>query len=145
MRAILKVIMQQASCLTRHTSAFSFTAAVPQQHPLLQQYGSFSPLKSSTVRTASILHNWFKGFFIFLYHGEHCIDSSTCTVGSGEPWKEGDDSEMVGGLRPGETLEQQMGRFSASLHHAAGGSPGDEHLLSKLTCPTQVPYIFCSV
>lgn len=34
--------------------------------------------------------------------------------------------------------------FSAqSLHHVAGGSLGDEHLLLYLTWPTVVPYIFC--
>lgn len=45
-----------------------------------------------------------------------------------------DDSVIVGGLRPGETLVQQMGRFSAlSLSIVAGGSLGDEHLLLYLT------------
>lgn len=46
-----------------------------------------------------------------------------------------DDSEAVGGLRPGEILVRQMGRLSAlSLSiAAAGSSQGEEHLLLTLT------------
>lgn len=60
-----------------------------------------------------------------------------------------DDSEAVGGLRPGETLVRQMGRLSAlSLSIAAAeSSRGEEHLLLTLTQnnTSALFYLFCSV
>lgn len=46
-----------------------------------------------------------------------------------------DDSEVVGGLRPGETLCAADGQIfrAQCLHHVGGGSSGDKHLLLELT------------
>jgi len=75
--AILKVIMQQASCLTHHTSAFSFTAEV-------------LTAASTTAAERGFQSSWlwnhqmwgrhrFKVSFLF-YHGKDCRDSSTLSA-----------------------------------------------------------------
>lgn len=61
-------------------------------------------------------------FFFFFLQGEkkrkkkeHCRESSTLSAlwAAEREMEKEDDSVVVGGLRPGETLVQQMGRFSA--------------------------------
>lgn len=115
-----------------------------QQHQLLaavREFKSSLALKSPYVRMALILQCWFKVmvfvFSLVLY--QHCGQRREKAKRGwlrGSGWME---TRWDTGTADGQISSAQ------SLHHVAGGSLGDEHLLFNLTWPTVVPYIFCFI